>query len=254
MLLVKECTSAIKSIKTNKITDYNTMQINKLHEWNLGIEQARSIQKNLRAWLVFEDQFDKVKSIARVKTQSIKGEALVKAKVSLISYPDLKLIEKQSASLAPEFAGASGLMSFRHAQVIVEALKKLKRTPDLIICDGQGLIDANSFGLASHIGLLAQTPTIGLRKPSRGLSLVSSIENERGAWLPLTSPTGDMVIGSIVRVGKDTAPIQASPGHAISVKSAVKYALDCFPKEINKNAEASIAIDINKAKKKASAH
>jgi deoxyribonuclease V len=231
------------------------MNIIKLHEWKISPEQAKAVQKNLRAWIVIEDQFSRVKTIARVKTKSIKGEAMVKAHVSLISYPKLKIIEKHEASMEPDFHETEGLNTFREAQVVVKALQKLKREPDLILCDGQGIVDEESFGLASHIGLLSSKPSIGIRKPPKELSLVDSIRNERGAWLPLTSASGNLVIGSIVRVGCNVAPIEASPGHLINMESAVKYVLDCFPREINKTPQDSVAVDINLGKlgKKASA-
>ena len=227
------------------------MHINKLHEWNLGPAQAKSVQKNLRAWVSTEDQFSSVKTIARVKVKSIKNEPLVKATATLLSYPDLKVIEKKSASLEPDYPLTKDFSSFRNCQVVIEALRQLQRNVDLIICDGQGLIDEESFGLATHIGLLTHKPTIGLRKPPKELTLAESVVNSRGAWLPVTSVSGNLVVGSIVRVGIDIPPIQVSPGHGISFNSAIKYALDCFPKEINKT-NASEPTDINQRKKKAS--
>lgn len=228
------------------------MQINKLHEWDLGIAQAKAVQKNLRAWVSTEDQFTTVKTIARVKVKSINNEPLVKATAILLSYPDLKVIEKKSASLVPSFPITKEFSSFRNCQVVIEALRQLQRNVDLIICDGQGVIDEESFGLATHIGLLTHKPTIGLRKPPKEHTLAGSVVNSRGAWLPVTSLSGSLVIGGIVRVGVDLPPIQVSPGHAICFNSAVKFALDCFPKEINKP-NSSEAIDINHRKKKASA-
>lgn len=227
------------------------MQITKLHEWNLSPAQAKSVQKNLRAWIVLEDQFPQIHTIARVKTTAIKGEALMKAVVSLIAYPELKVIEKVSASLEPSFSGAPDLNSFRTIQVVIDALQKLKKTPGLIICDGRGIIDEESFGLASHIGLLTRIPTIGVRKPPKELTFVSALENHRGAWMPMVSGNGSLVTGSIIRVAPDTPPIEASPGHAISASSAVKFVLDCFPREINSKPQEEIAIDINQGKKKA---
>lgn len=236
---------------TRKNNRPTLMQITKLHEWNISPAQAKAVQKNLRAWVVLEDQFPQIHTIARVKAAGIKGETLMKAVVSLIAYPDMKVIEKHSATLEPEFGGFPGLNSFRTSQVIIEALLKLDKTPGLIICDGRGVIDEESFGLASHIGLLTRIPTIGVRKPPKELSHINALENHRGAWMPLLSENGAMVIGSIVRVGEDVPPIEASPGHGISASSAVKFVLDCFPREINNKPKESIAVDINQAKKQA---
>ena len=229
------------------------MQINKLHEWNLTTEQAKAVQKNLRAWVVLDDQFATIKTIARVKVTAIKNEPMMKATATLLSYPDLKVIEKKSASLVPDFPAVKGLISFHKGQAVIKALEQLQRDADLILCDGLGLIDEESFGLATHIGILTHKPTIGLKKPPKELTIAESVENIRGAWLPVTSPSGKLVIGSIIRVGVDVPSIQASPGHAISLNSAVKYALDCFPKEQRRSLEESAAIDINQGKKKASA-
>ena len=177
----------------------------------------------------------------------------MKATATLLSYPDLKVIEKRSTSLIPEFPAIKGLISFHKGQAVIKALEQLQRNPDLILCDGLGLIDEESFGLATHIGILTHKPTIGLKKPPKELTIAESVENIRGASLPVTSPSGELVIGSIVRVGVDVPSIQASPGHAISLSSAVKYALDCFPKEQKRSAEDSAAIDINQGKKQVSA-
>ncbi len=228
------------------------MQITKLHEWKMSPAQAKSVQKNLRAWIILEDQFPQIHTIARVKTTAIKGEPLMKAVVSLIAYPELKVIEKVSSSLEPAFTGGTpDLHSFRTIEVVIDALTKLNKTPGLIICDGRGIIDEESFGLASHIGLLTRIPTIGVRKPPKELKFVGALENHRGAWMPMVSNNGQLVTGSIIRVAPDAPPIEASPGHAISASSAVKFVLDCFPREINNNPQESIAIDINQAKKKA---
>lgn len=227
------------------------MKINQLHEWNLSPENAKAVQKNLRAWIINEDQFSFIKTIARIKVKTFKNEALVKASISVLSYPDLKLIEKKSASCEATFPAVRGLASFRQAPAVIKAFESIQKIPDLIICDGEGIIDDTAFGLASHIGLLTHKPTIGIKKPAKDSVLIQSIENVRGAWLPI--PVGDTVIGSLVRVVEGIEPIQASPGHAISVSSAVKFVLDYFPKEVNKKSEESEPTNINDAKKKVSA-
>ena len=226
------------------------MQVNKLHEWNLSIEQAKSIQKNLHAWISLEDQFSNIKTIARIKVKSLKDEPIIKASVILLSYPELKVLEKKSASLKACFPAVNGLMSFRHMPAIIEALKLLKKDPDLLLCDGRGIIDNQTFGLASHLGLLTHKPSIGVSKISKDMTLAHSIENVRGAWLPV--PSGNMVVAGLIRVNEDSEPIQASPGYGISINSAMKYVMDCIPQE-NKKVTPSVAIDINSLKKKISA-
>ncbi len=233
--------------------DLEAMQINRLHEWNLSPEQAKSVQKNLRAWVVLEDQFSTIKSFARVKVTSIKGEPMMKASVILRSYPDLKLIEKQSVSLEPKFPNSADLKSFRTSEVVIAALEKLQRNVDLIICEGTGLIDETAFGLASHIGILTHKPTIGLSKPPKELTIASSVEDVRGAWLPVTSPSGELVTGSIVRLAEGLPPVQASPGHAIGLASALKFTLNCFPEESFRKSRESDSGKITQIIKAASA-
>ena len=226
------------------------MRVNKLHEWSLSIEDAKSIQKNLHAWITLEDQFTSIKNIARIKVKSLPDEPIVKASVSLLSYPDLKILEKQSASVQACFPSVNGLMSFRHMPAIIEALTLLKKSPDLLLCDGRGIIDKHSFGLASHLGLLTHKPTMGVCKAGKDMPLAQSIENIRGAWLPI--PAGNVIVAGLIRVNEDTDPIQVSPGYGISINSTMKYVLDCFPRETKKTSPQA-AVDIGRAKKKISA-
>jgi deoxyribonuclease V len=225
------------------------MRINQLHEWNLSLEEAKAVQKNLRAWITLEDQFSSIKNIARIKVKSLKNEPVVKASVRLLGYPDLKPIETQSAAVKTSFPAVNGYHSFRHMPAVIEALKSLKKAPDLILCDGRGIISEQSFGLASHIGLFTHKPCIGINKVSKDISLVHSLENVRGAWIPI--PSGNTVVSGLLRVSEDSEAIQVSPGYGISINTTIKYVLECFPKEIQKRSFESIAIDINAAKKKA---
>ncbi len=138
-----------------------------------------------------------------------------RAVVVVLSFPELELLEKSEALLPIQFPYVPGLLSFRETPVAIKALEKLTLAPDLILCDGQGLAHPRRFGIACHIGLIADIPTIGVGKSI----LVGKFENlgeERGSVAPRTK--------------HKVQPVYVSVGHRVSLPTAVDYVLQCTPK------------------------
>jgi deoxyribonuclease V len=119
------------------------------------------------------------------------------------------------------------LLSFRETPVAIAALEKLKTAPDLILCDGQGMAHPRRFGIACHIGLLADLPTIGVAK-SILVGKYENLEEERGSIAPLVHK-GEQV-GVALRTREKVQPLYVSIGHRMSLKTAVDYVLRCTPK------------------------
>ncbi|MBA4184484.1 MAG: endonuclease V, partial [Acidobacteria bacterium] len=120
-----------------------------------------------------------------------------------------------------------GLLSFRETPVAVKALEKLTVAPDLILCDGQGLAHPRRFGIACHIGLIVDVPTVGVAKSL----LVGKFENlgeTRGSTAPLMH-RGEQV-GVVLRTKDKVQPVYVSIGHRISLKTATGFVLQCAPK------------------------
>ena len=146
------------------------------------------------------------------------------AAVVVLNLTDLKVLEKALASKTVTFPYVPGMLAFREGPVILEALGKLKSPPDLLMVDGQGIAHPRRFGLACHVGVLADLPAIGVAK-SR---LVGSYEDpapERGSSAPLVVQ-GD-VVGEVVRTRTRTRPLFVSTGHRLCLETAVNWVLRC---------------------------
>jgi deoxyribonuclease V len=115
-------------------------------------------------------------------------------------------------------------LSFREAPAALEALQSLRRLPDLLLCDGQGLAHPRRFGLACHIGVLSQTPSIGVAKTLL-TGVHEPVASERGSWQPLLDD-GE-VVGAAVRTAAAVKPIFVSVGHRVSLTTAIEYVLRC---------------------------
>jgi deoxyribonuclease V len=204
------------------------MQIKPLHEWNLSPQQAIQLQKQLAYEVVAADEFaEPIKTVAGIDLGYDAKNDVSRAVVVVLKFPELELIESSEAILPIQFPYVPGLLSFRETPVAVKALEKLQTAPDLILCDGQGLAHPRRFGIACHIGLLADVPTIGVAKSL----LVGKFENlgeARGSLAPLLHKNEQ--IGVALRTKDKVQPLYVSIGHRISLETAVRYVLACAPK------------------------
>lgn len=204
------------------------MQIKLLHEWNLSPQQAIELQKQLAYEVIAEDRLaEPIKTVAGIDLGYDAKNDTSRAVVVVLKFPELELIEMSEAILPIQFPYVPGLLSFRETPVAIKALEKLKIAPDLILCDGQGLAHPRRFGIACHIGLLADVPTVGVAKSL----LVGKFENlgeARGSTAPLIHRKEE--IGAALRTKDKVQPVYVSIGHRISLNTAVEYVLQCAPK------------------------
>ncbi len=204
------------------------MEIKPLHSWNLSSKEAIELQKQLAFEVETEDRFaEPIKTVAGIDLGFDVKNDTSRAVVVVLKFPELELIETAEAKLPIQFPYVPGLPSFRETPVAIKALEKLNLTPDLILCDGQGLAHPRRFGIACHIGLIADVPTIGVAKSI----LIGKFENlgeERGNVASLILKNEQ--IGAALRTKDKTQPVYVSVGHRISLKTAVKYVLQCAPK------------------------
>ena len=121
-----------------------------------------------------------------------------------------------------KFPYIPGLLSFREAPILLRAFRKLKNNPDVILFDGQGIAHPRSFGLASHMGLILDKPSIGCAK-SRLVGEYGSVENTAGAYSKLIY--GNKIVGVVLRTKNNTKPIFVSPGHKTNLTFAIRIAL-----------------------------
>jgi deoxyribonuclease V len=197
------------------------------HAWDVSTKEAKVIQQRLRDAIITEDQLDTVDRVAGVDVSFNKQNNLARAAAAVLSYPELQPLEKTFAELPIRFPYIPGLLSFREAPAALKALTKLKVPPHLILCDGHGLAHPRRFGLACHIGLLMEIPSIGVAK-RRLVGRHKPVPSDRGSWEPIRYE--DQIIGAALRTRPGTNPIYVSIGHRVSLKTAIIYVLGCTTK------------------------
>ena len=199
------------------------MYIRKLHPWTLSYKEAVQVQEQLRHKVKLEPLSKPIKLVAGADVSCERNGRYAYASVVVFTFSGLELIEAVNASLKLDFPYIPGLLSFREAPVLIKAFQKLKNTPDVILFDGQGIAHPRSIGLASHMGLVLECPTIGCAKKHLAGSY-GLIPDAKGDYSPLKSD--GRIIGAVLRTRERVKPIFVSPGHAITVKESIKIVLD----------------------------
>ncbi len=144
--------------------------------------------------------------------------------VSVLDADTLEIVEEATAVGPARFPYVPGLLSFREIPLVLDALEGLAARPDLILCDGQGYAHPRRFGLACHLGVLLDLPTIGVAK-SRFIGTHEEPGIERGEWTPLLD--GAERIGAVLRTRRAVSPLYISCGHRVSLERAIELVLAC---------------------------
>ena len=194
------------------------------HRWPTTVAGARAIQERLRGTVIIRDRLGPVRRVAGVDVGFEDGGAVTRAAVAVLDFPELTLRESRVLRRKTRFPYVPGYLSFREAPAVLAVLERLQEAPDLLLCDGQGLAHPRRFGLACHIGVLADIPSIGVAK-SRLTGSHAALGPEKGAWVPLMD--GEERIGVVLRTRRDVKPLFVSVGHRISLETAVDYVLRC---------------------------
>jgi deoxyribonuclease V len=197
------------------------------HDWNVTPAQAVGLQKQLAGQVVDNRPInvDAVRLVAGVDV-SVKSY-VSQAAVVILTFPGLEVVETRLARQPTPFPYISGLLSFREGPVLEEAFALVSHEPDVLLFDGMGRAHPRRIGIASHMGLWLQKPTIGC-----GKTLLSGVYAEppqaRGAYTALLD--GGEVIGAIVRTRPNTKPVFISVGHLADLESAVELVMRCTGK------------------------
>ncbi|WP_096622779.1 deoxyribonuclease V [Calothrix sp. NIES-3974] len=200
----------------------------KIHDWQLTLEQAKAIQQSLRQQVITEDKINHpVKHIAGIDMGFLNNGTISQAAVAVLSFPDLTVQTTQIAQRPTSFPYIPGYLSFREIPAVLDALEQLTITPDIIICDGQGIAHPRRFGIACHLGVLIDVPTIGVAK-SWLIGSHEPLPETKGSWQPLMDK--EEIIGAIVRSRTGVKPIYVSPGHRVSLETAIDYVFRCITK------------------------
>jgi len=197
------------------------------HSWQVSPAEARAIQERLRPLLVAEDALPEIRRVAGVDVGFEEGGARVRAAVAVLDFPGLQPLEQVVARVPTSFPYVPGLLSFRELPGVLAALERLQTLPDLILCDGQGYAHPRRFGIACHLGVLTDLPTIGVGK-SRLIGVHGEPGLEKGDWTALRDR--DEVIGAVLRTRRGIKPVYVSIGHRISLPTAIRWVLACTPR------------------------
>jgi deoxyribonuclease V len=212
------------------------------HRWDVAPAEARKIQEELRTHWKGEDAFGDIRTVAGLDASFIlTGSQALKKPVRhgnrlrdanraigcavVYRFPEMEELERAYAILPLDFPYVPGLLSFREIPVLLAALRKLEAKPDLLFCDAQGYAHPRRMGLASHLGVVLDLPTIGCAK-SLLIGTHKAAPQRAGCWTPLIDEkAGGERIGAVLRTRTGVRPIYVSQGHRVSLETSIRLTL-----------------------------
>ncbi len=211
------------------------MQISNLHKWDLSYKEAVGLQKKLASRVKFTPIKKRPKLVAGLDCAFSKDGKKIISAVVVLNLENFQIVEIVSAVRKLTFPYIPGLLSFREAPVCIAAAKKLKTEPDVFIIDGQGFAHPRRFGLACHLGLFFDKPTIGCAK-SRLLGSYEEPPLQKGSVTFLEDKTmpgvkrkgkSSEVIGAVLRTRTNVKPVFVSVGYKCTLRNAIDIVLKC---------------------------
>jgi deoxyribonuclease V len=190
-----------------------------LHRWDLTPAQAVALQNELAVRVDASRPLGRTRTVAGCDISNNQRSNTLFAAVIVLRMQDLEIIESVSASVDVMFPYVPGLLSFRECPPLLAAFARLKTIPDVVVVDGQGIAHPRRLGIASHLGLWLDIPTVGCGK-SKLTGQFEPPGPEAGDSSPLVH-RGE-VIGVALRTTKRGGPVFVSPGHRIDLESAVR--------------------------------
>jgi len=203
------------------------MKVHHLHDWDVTPKEAIEIQNDLAAQLIdnMPLDLDAIETIAGVDV-SVKNNVSTAA-VVILSYPEMTVIESVTAAQPTPFPYVPGLLTFREGPVLVEAFEALGTEPDVFMFDGMGRIHPRRMGIAAHMGLWLDRPTIGVGK-THFVGNYDQPDAEKGSYEPITH-NGEL-IGNLLRTRTNVKPVYVSVGHRADLATVTALTLACAPK------------------------
>ena len=208
------------------------VRLNQLHAWDLTVAEARETQARLAATVSREGAIAEPRVIAGVDVSVSRERGMATGAVVVLEYPSLVPVEVRASSGELAFPYVPGLLSFREARHILAACEMLETEPDLVIVDGQGIAHPRRIGLASHLGLFLDTPTIGCAKsrlcgrhdePGTGPGSVADLVD----GIAVDGAVEGETVGAVLRTRAGVKPVYVSVGHRIDLMQAVHWVLEC---------------------------
>lgn len=186
------------------------------------VAEARAIQERLRARVRVAGGPRRVRLVAGADLAYRADGSRAWAAVVLVSLLEGVVVETATAAGPPPFPYVPGYLSFREGPLLLAAFARLRRRPDVCLFDGQGIAHPRGFGLASHMGVLLDLPSVGCAK-SRLVGEHEEPGPRHGDWAPLR--LGGRTVGAVLRTRQGVRPIYVSPGHRIGLRRAIRCVL-----------------------------
>jgi deoxyribonuclease V len=197
--------------------------MNPLHSWNVSVEQAVRIQKVLKERIILKNSFSKVKTIGGGDVAYLRNGNLLFCAIVVLSFPDMEIFDTATADGKISFPYIPGLLGFREGPILIKTFQKLRLKPDVMIYDGQGIAHPRGMGLASHMGLWLDLPSIGCAKTPLLDEFISPgpLKGNFG-WIRRKGKK----VGAVLRTRENVKPLFVSPGHRVDLSTSIQLILE----------------------------
>jgi len=199
------------------------MKVRRLHPWTLDYHEAVAVQHRLAGEVRHGPPLADARTLAAADVSGGRCGEWIAAAVVLVDVRTLEVLEVRRTGMTAAWPYVPGCLSFREIPVVLKAFRRLTRRPDVVLCDGQGRAHPRRLGLASHLGLALEVPTIGCAKSRLVGETRGDLGPERGCRVPLVD--GDERIGTVLRTRTGVKPLYVSVGHRIDLESAERWVL-----------------------------
>jgi deoxyribonuclease V len=196
--------------------------MNPLHSWNVSVELAIQIQEALKDRIILKKTFSKVETIGGGDVAYSRDGNLLFGAIAVLSFPNSEILDMATADAKIPFPYIPTLLSFREGPILIKTFQRLKIKPDVMIFDGQGIAHPRKMGLASHMGLWFDLPSIGCAKTPLLDEFVSP-EVSKGSYEWIRNEGGK--VGAVLRTKEKIKPLFVSPGHLIDLSTSIQLIL-----------------------------
>lgn len=204
------------------------MKIQRLHRWQVATKEAIEIQRKLQKMISYKSFSGDIHLVAGTDASFSKKSNSAHGAVCIFSFPDLELVEQRAATIRLQFPYVPGLLTFREGPVLLKCFEEIQNIPDVIIFDGQGIMHPRWMGIATHLGILLDAPTIGCAK-SHLYGIFKEPAGAKGSYENVKD-RDDRIIGACLRTRNNVKPVFVSIGNKIELPKALDIILSCAPK------------------------
>jgi deoxyribonuclease V len=195
-----------------------------LHPWDLTPKEAIALQKRLASQVVLKPLPEKITVIAGADVGYFRRYKEAVAALATYTYPSLEFRELVQSGGEIAYPYVPGLLSFRELPLLLKTFKLLQEQPDVVLCDGQGVAHPRRLGLASHLGLWLDLPTVGCAK-TRLVGTHAKVGLKKGQYRSLEHRQEE--VGVVLRTRTEVKPLYVSPGHLADLQSSRRLVMRC---------------------------